>query len=75
MKKTNKLNNVQIQDQIISIGKDLSVIHSLIIFLEASLCRQLEIKNADIQNLVSIINSFIEKLIEKQDNLENILEM
>lgn len=75
MNNVNKKNIIKFQDQICSIGKDLTVILSLIKFLEAAMNGQIEIKRADLQNLISIINSILVNIIDKQDNLENFLEM
>lgn len=75
MKKNKKIKILPVQEEIQSIGIDLNVAASLIKFLDAGMNGQFEIKKSDIENLISVINHSMQRIIEKQDNLENILEM
>lgn len=68
-------NENTVREIVQDIGTDLSITASLIKFLDAGLNEELEVKKADLENLVSVINFSIKNIIEKQDSLEDVLEM
>lgn len=68
-------NENTVREIVQDIGTDLSITASLVKFLDAGLNEELEVKKADLENLVSVINFSIKNIIEKQDSLEDVLEM
>ncbi len=68
-------NENTVREIVQDIGIDLSITASLVKFLDAGLNEELEVKKADLENLVSVINFSIKNIIEKQDSLEDVLEM
>ncbi len=68
-------NENTVREIVQDIGTDLSITASLVKFLDAGLNEELEVKKADLENLVSVINFSIKNIMEKQDSLEYVLEM
>ncbi|MGM9994575.1 MAG: hypothetical protein ACI37R_07610 [Candidatus Avigastranaerophilus sp.] len=75
MSKKETENENTVREIVQDIGIDLSITASLVKFLDAGLNEELEVKKADLENLVSVINFSIKNIMEKQDSLEDVLEM
>lgn len=75
MKSNNQVNSILVQEKIQSLGIDLSVAASLVKLLDISISSKMDVKMSDIENLISIINTSMQKIVEKHDHIENVLKL
>ncbi len=72
MKKMKNLqnDNYEISDKVQSIGINLTLISTLINFLECGISDNYDLTNMDIENLVSVMKKMIKVTIKDYDELE-----
>lgn len=65
----------QVEDKLKSIGIDLTIIESLINFLDAVINEEIDVRSDDLSNLVIVIKRMLRKIILKYDKIEHILDL
>ena len=70
-----EINKQQLEKRIISIGTDITIIDSLINFLNLAIEDRADFSNYDVANLTIVIRNMIRIVKTKYDKLEQLLEI
>ncbi len=65
----------QLKNKVISIGTDITIVDSLINFLEMGIEDKFDLNNYDLANLALVIQKMMKIIKSKQDKIEQILEI
>ena len=65
----------QLKNKVISIGTDITIVDSLINFLEMGIEDKFDLNNYDLANLALVIQKKMKIIKSKQDKIEQILEI
>ena len=69
-----EINKQQLEKRIISIGTDITIIDSLINFLNLAIEDRADFSNYDVANLTIVIRNMVRIVKTKYDKLEQLLE-
>ncbi len=70
-----KINTEEIENQIVSISTDISIIDSLICFLNLGIEDKFDLTNHDLANLTIVIRNMIKSAKTNFDEIEQILDI
>ena len=65
----------QLKNKVISIGTDITIVDSLVNFLEMGIEDKFDLNNYDLANLALVIQKMMKIIKSKQDKIEQILEI
>ncbi len=74
----NKVKNIdieQIETKMHSVGIDLTLIDSIIKYIDMSLNEEIDVSNIDVANLTIVLKRLVKILKSKYDKLERILNL
>lgn len=64
-----------IEDKLLSIGLDISLIESIVSFVELGITNELEVEKSDLENLVIVLKKMIKNISDEYDKLENFFNL